>query len=354
MSSTACVSARRTSQKIGRKPPRCGLSWGTNLPKFQFVPLNVTNSGYLTPTTVWYVTWETRALLDNTRPHFWRPATAASANGGKHARKPFSFPSQAHPQNGEGSTLDFSREAWGRVSDELMPKLRNCRIYGSGAVFQELSDFPPKWVFRTVKISHSNTPKSCASIYRVWQRKASGRLVSFFRNDFDSFLFFSPPGVCLWSPTYFAWLPEQLARTYCGAALDRHSGLLYGEVHHLQGSESDFRHSMVFQNIYHIGDTKSAQELEVFLRMSRERLRSCCGIQCTDSLHSNGPRQRQKLFTAALKLLRFAIGIETVRCENEAERALHAALLPPPAWRRTRPGYFERYCVRSCAKDVLN
>ena len=83
-----------------------------------------------------------------------------------------------------------------------------------------------------------------------------------------------------------------------------------------------------FQNIFHIGDTKSAQELEVFLRMSRERLRLCCGIQCTDSLHPNGPRQRQKLFTAALKLLWFAIGIETVQCENEAQRALHAALLP--------------------------
>ena len=128
--------------------------------------------------------------------------------------------------------------------------------------------------------------------------------------------------------TYFAWLPEQLARTYCSAALERRTGLPYGEVHHLLGSESDFRHSMVFQNIYHIGDTKSAQELEVFLRMSRERLRLCCGIQCTDSLHPNGPRQRQKLFTAALKLLWFAIGIETVRCENEAQRALHAALLP--------------------------
>ena len=128
--------------------------------------------------------------------------------------------------------------------------------------------------------------------------------------------------------TYFAWLPEQLARTYCSAALDRRSDLPYGEVHHLQGSEYDFRHSMVFQNIYHIGDTKSAQELEVFLRMSRERLRLCCGIQCTDSLHPNGPRQRQKLFTAALKLLWFAIGIETVRCENEAQIALHAALLP--------------------------
>ena len=75
-------------------------------------------------------------------------------------------------------------------------------------------------------------------------------------------------------------------------------------------------------------DTKSAQELEVFLCMSRERLRLCCGIQCAESLHPNGPRQRRKLFTAALKLLRFAIGIETVCCENEEQRALHAALLP--------------------------
>ena len=77
--------------------------------------------------------------------------------------------------------------------------------------------------------------------------------------------------------TYFAWLPEQLARTYCSAALDRRSDLPYGEVHHLQGSEDDLRHSLVFQNIYHIGDTKSAQELEVFLRMSRERLRFAVG-----------------------------------------------------------------------------
>ena len=36
--------------------------------------------------------------------------------------------------------------------------------------------------------------------------------------------------------------------------------------------------------------SKSVQELEVFLCMSLERLRLCCGIQCTDSLHPNGPR----------------------------------------------------------------
>ena len=45
-----------------------------------------------------------------------------------------------------------------------------------------------------------------------------------------------------------------------------------------QGREDEFRHSLVFQNLYHIGDTKSAQELEVFLRMAPERLRLCCGI----------------------------------------------------------------------------
>ena len=119
-----------------------------------------------------------------------------------------------------------------------------------------------------------------------------------------------------------------MARTYCSAALDKCPDLPYGEVHHLQGSDADEKHSMVFQNIYHIGDTKSAQELEVFLRMSRERLRLCCGLQCTDRLHPNGPRQRQKLFHAALKLLWFAIGIETVRCENAAQVALHAAIRP--------------------------
>ena len=128
--------------------------------------------------------------------------------------------------------------------------------------------------------------------------------------------------------TYFAWLPEWLARTYCSAALDKCSEIPYGEVHHLQGRDEDEKHSFVFQNIYHIGDTKSAQELEVFLRMSRERLRLCCGLQCTDRLHANGPRQRQKLYTAALKLLWFAVGIDSVQCENAAQVALHAAIWP--------------------------
>ena len=35
-------------------------------------------------------------------------------------------------------------------------------------------------------------------------------------------------------PTYLAWLPERLARTYCSAALDKWAQIPYGEVHHLQ------------------------------------------------------------------------------------------------------------------------
>ena len=57
--------------------------------------------------------------------------------------------------------------------------------------------------------------------------------------------------------------------------------------------------------------------------MSRERLRLCCGLQCTDRLHPNGPRH-----TAALKLLWFAVGIDSVQCENAAQAALHAAIWP--------------------------
>jgi len=77
-----------------------------------------------------------------------------------------------------------------------------------------------------------------------------------------------------------------------------------------------------------LGTPKVPKSWKSFLRMPRERLRLCCGIQCTDSMHPQGPLQRRKLFTAALKLLRFAVGIETVCCENEEQRALKMALLP--------------------------
>ena len=85
---------------------------------------------------------------------------------------------------------------------------------------------------------------------------------------------------------------------------------------------------MCFQNIYHIGDTKSGQELEVFLTMPLERLRLGCGIQCTETMLPLGPNQRPRLYAAALKLLRFALRLDHVRYCSEAEEALGIAMRP--------------------------
>ena len=197
-SSTACVSARGTSQKIGRKPPRCGISWVTNLPKFQLVPLNVTNSGF------WYVTCETRALLDNTRPHFWRPATCAASakevasmlgSPSLSPRKPIHKMAKAarwisREKHGGESPMRSCQVCATAGSMALEPCSRSCRIFeGNEASGQS-------------RYRMAIPPRSCAWVYWVWQRRANGRLVSFFRNDFDSLLFFSPPGVCLWSPDH--------------------------------------------------------------------------------------------------------------------------------------------------------
>ena len=57
------------------------------------------------------------------------------------------------------------------------------------------------------------------------------------------------------------------------------SAATYDEVRHLEPGTD---------KVYHIGDSKSAQELVVLLRMSRERLRLGCGIQCIDNIHPLG------------------------------------------------------------------
>lgn len=128
--------------------------------------------------------------------------------------------------------------------------------------------------------------------------------------------------------TYFHWLPENLARTFCEAALAVFPDRRYGEVSHLEVDHNPDFFVMDLQNVHHIGDTKSAQELEVFLTMPRERLRLGCGIQCTETMVPIGTHQRPKLFAAAVKLLKFAIGIDTVRVQNEEEAALRTAMKP--------------------------
>ena len=114
--------------------------------------------------------------------------------------------------------------------------------------------------------------------------------------------------------TYFAWLLKHLALTYCRAALEMHPRIpyMYGEVHHLQGQGVRLPAFYGWRSLAH-----AQRETEVVLWNS-----------VYWQLALNGPLQRRKLFTAALKLLRFAVGIETVCCENEEQRALKMALLP--------------------------
>ena len=82
------------------------------------------------------------------------------------------------------------------------------------------------------------------------------------------------------------------------------------------------------QIVFEIGDTKSGQELEVFLTMPLERLRLGCGIQCTETMLPLGSNQRPRLYAAALKLLRFALGLDQVRFRSKAEEALGNAMRP--------------------------
>ena len=74
----------------------------------------------------------------------------------------------------------------------------------------------------------------------------------------------------------------KIATAFCSTALEAFAGRQYGELEHLEEMENPRFASMYFQNIHHIGDTKSGQELEVFLTMPLERLRLGCGIQCTE------------------------------------------------------------------------
>ena len=78
---TACILDRGTLQNTGKNPPCRGSFSVTNLPNLKPVGVCSTGSGWRAPTTVSYVTSDTRAVLDNTSPHHCLSSSlAASAN----------------------------------------------------------------------------------------------------------------------------------------------------------------------------------------------------------------------------------------------------------------------------------
>ena len=127
--------------------------------------------------------------------------------------------------------------------------------------------------------------------------------------------------------TEFAWLPCVLAEAFCLPALQLDPNRQYGTLAQCVPSQTP-KSSITVDQIYFIGDSRSASELEVFINMPIERLRVGCGLQCTLPHVPLVPSNRSLLFSAAVKLLKFAMGSESCGTNNAAEEALWHAMYP--------------------------
>ena len=80
--------------------------------------------------------------------------------------------------------------------------------------------------------------------------------------------------------TEFAWLPyRDLAEAFCLPALQLDANRPYGTLMQCTPPQTP-RSAITVDQIYFIGDSRSACELEVFINMPIERLRVGCGLQC--------------------------------------------------------------------------
>ena len=127
--------------------------------------------------------------------------------------------------------------------------------------------------------------------------------------------------------TEFAWLPLDLAEAFCHSALQMDSTRQYGRLENCVDSQT-WKASITLDQMYFIGDSRSANELEVFINMPIERLRVGCGLQCTLPHLPLAPSSRPLLFSAAVKLLKFALTSSHNVAMNRAEEALWHALYP--------------------------
>ena len=79
--------------------------------------------------------------------------------------------------------------------------------------------------------------------------------------------------------TEFAWLPPDFADACCHTALQADPTRKYGIVGDFLDAPN-WKANITLEQMYLIGDIRSAHELEVFINMPIERLRVGCGLQC--------------------------------------------------------------------------
>ena len=130
------------------------------------------------------------------------------------------------------------------------------------------------------------------------------------------------PGV-----TEFAWLPPAIAESFCGKALYRDNARVYlpFDQPHLGLGTKGFDGPMLIEDIFYLGDTRSADDLAVFTGMPPERLCLGCGLRVIEPFSPIATGERMKLFMAAHKLLMFVLHEASAQTLREEELALRDA-----------------------------
>ena len=130
--------------------------------------------------------------------------------------------------------------------------------------------------------------------------------------------------------TEFAWLPPNIAESFCRNALYRETARTYHafDIPHLGLDTPRFVADMRVEDILFLGDTRSADDLAVFTGMAPERLCLGCGLRVEEPFAPLATGERKKLFYAAQKLLMFVLHEVSAQTFSQEEAALKAALMP--------------------------
>ena len=120
--------------------------------------------------------------------------------------------------------------------------------------------------------------------------------------------------------TEFAWLPPNIAESFCKNALYQVTERTYHafDTPHLGLDTKNFVADVLVEDILYLGDTRSADDLAVFTKMAPERLCLGCGLRVDEPFAPIATGERKKLFYAAQKLLTFVlheVSAQTIICK---------------------------------------
>ena len=130
------------------------------------------------------------------------------------------------------------------------------------------------------------------------------------------------------SVTEFAWLPPNIAESFCKNALYRATDRTYCafDAPYLGLDTENFVADVFVENILYLGDTRSADDLSVFTKMAPERLCLGCRLRVDEPFAPIATGERKKLFYAAQKLLTFVLHEVSAQTLSEEEAALQISL----------------------------